>query len=156
MKTKISLAILLWLNATAQANETEWLNAINQIRAEGRKCGKINYPPAQPLSSNRLLQQVAQNHANEMAKDNFFSHNGQNGSTPFSRIKKTGYTYLMASENIAAGDENFEKTLMRWLTSEGHCANIMDDNATETGIAYAYSSDSRYQHYWVQVFALPR
>jgi uncharacterized protein YkwD len=39
-----------------------------------------------------------------------------------------------------------------WMTSTGHCTNIMNDGSNEIGVGYAYTAGSSYGHYWTQTF----
>jgi uncharacterized protein YkwD len=109
-----------------------------------------------PLRLSSQLKSAAQNHATDMARNNYFSHTGRNGSRMVDRIKATGYTYGYVGENIAAGRPSPVATIAQWMNSSGHRANILNPNFSEIGFGYANTSDSRYQHYWVQVFGSPR
>ena len=46
---------------------------------------------------------AAQQHAEAMASNNFFSHHSLNGATPWDRVRRNGYVARRAAENIAAG-----------------------------------------------------
>jgi uncharacterized protein YkwD len=47
-------------------------------------------------------------------------------------------------------------TVGGWLTSPGHCANIMNRDFTEMGAAYAINPGrERGRVYWTQVFGRP-
>jgi len=46
------------------------------------------------------------------------------------------------------GQQNEEEVMKSWLKSPGHCANIMNPNVTEVGVA-------RSGNYWTQLFATP-
>ena len=78
------------------------------------------------------------------------------GKSPFDRMKAAGYSFSYAGENIAAGNSTVAATMTQWLTSAGHCANIMNKNFTEIGFGYDNSATSSYKHYWVQNFGKPR
>ena len=45
-----------------------------------------------------------------------------------------------------------------WMTSPGHCRNILNPAFTELGVGYAQrdGDPSRYFDYWTQVFARPQ
>ncbi|MEE3716355.1 CAP domain-containing protein [Tumidithrix elongata RA019] len=134
-------------NTSQNAYEAELLRLTN---LERQKVGLA------PLKLSSQLRKAAQNHAIDMAKNNYFSHTGRNGSSMTSRIKATGYTYSFIGENIAAGGQNPTDTLQQWMNSAGHRANILNPRFTEIGFGYASAPDSRYRYYWVQVFATPR
>lgn len=107
-----------------------------------------------PLTISPQLTSAAAAHSQDMAKNNFFSHTGSDGSTPWDRIRRTGYTYSTAAENIAAGYRTAEQVVQGWYNSEGHRRNMLNCNLREIGVAYA--DGGSYGRYWTQVFATPR
>jgi uncharacterized protein YkwD len=130
------------------------LSAINSARA---KAG------CKPLRLDPRLMAAAKSHARAMAEQNFFGHAGKDGSRMTTRIKRQGYDYRTAAENIAAGQKSAGAVVKSWLQSAGHRRNILNCRMVETGIAVVYQPDdkplrgSRYplRYYWVQVFAAP-
>ena len=130
------------------------LSAVNAARA---KAG------CQPLRLNGQLMAAAKSHARAMADQNFFGHGGKDGSRVSSRIKRQGYSYRTAAENIAAGQKSAGQVVKSWLGSSGHRRNMLDCRMRDTGIAVVYQSDDRpiqgnsapLRYYWVQVFAAP-
>lgn len=81
------------------------------------------------------------------------SHSGTDGSSPFDRIKRTGFTYRTAGENIACGYQTPEAVMNGWMNSSGHRANILKSGYTHIGIVAAPDAFGRM--YWVQVFGTP-
>ncbi|CAN1212090.1 SCP domain-containing protein [Tumidithrix helvetica PCC 7403] len=134
-------------NTGQNAYETELLRLTN---LERQKVGLA------PLKLSSQLRKAAKKHALDMAINNYFSHTGLNGSSMVSRVKATGYTYSAVGENIAAGRPTPSATIQQWMNSSGHRANILNPKFNEIGFGYANVPDSRYQHYWVQVFGSPR
>lgn len=133
----------------------DMLVAVNKARSVARTCGTTSYPAVPALKANSKLDTSSQGHAASMAAKNFFSHTGLDGSQPWDRMKRAGYNYSAAGENIAAGNSTVDATMTQWLNSPGHCANIMSRNFTEIGIGYDYGASSTYKHYWVQNFGKP-
>lgn len=107
-----------------------------------------------PLTVSQRLTSAAAAHSQDMATNNFFSHTGSDGSTPWDRIRRTGYTFSTAAENIAAGYRTAEQVVQGWYNSEGHRRNMLNCNLREIGVAYA--DGGSYGRYWTQVFATPR
>jgi len=115
------------------------------------------------LRMNAKLTAAAKSHARAMAEQNFFGHSGADGSRLSSRIKRQGYRYRAAAENIAAGQTSAGKVVQGWLKSSGHRRNILNCEMKETGIALVYQPDDKplrgnpapFRYYWVQVFAAP-
>ncbi|MDQ7029268.1 MAG: CAP domain-containing protein, partial [Ardenticatenia bacterium] len=56
-----------------------------------------------PLTLSAQLTEAAQRHTDDMAYNDFSSHTGSDGSSPWDRIRDTGYEFILAGENIAAG-----------------------------------------------------
>jgi uncharacterized protein YkwD len=101
---------------------------------------------------NDALRQAARCHSLDMAVNNYFSHTSQDGRTPWDRIDAAGYDASATGENIAAGYANADAVVAGWMTSTGHCNNIMNGGSNETGIGYAFQQGSTYGRYWTQTF----
>ncbi len=136
------------------AFEDEVLRLVNQKRAAGASCGGTYYGPAPALTYDERLRCSARKHSKDMGVNNFMSHTGSNGSTPWQRINNAGYIYASAAENVAAGYSSPTAVVSGWMTSAGHCTNIMNPNLKHLGTGYYYNgaSTSTYKHYWTQNF----
>ncbi|MEM8529931.1 MAG: CAP domain-containing protein [Chloroflexota bacterium] len=102
------------------------------------------------------LMAAAQGHSEDMAANNFMSHTGSNGSSPWDRMREAGYEYSRAAENVAAGYRTAESVVDGWMNSSGHRRNILNCGLTEIGVGYETNSDSDYGTYWTQKFGTPR
>jgi uncharacterized protein YkwD len=140
----------------AQQTAREVLQLVNQARAQPRRCGKQQLPATTPLQLNALLMAAAQTHADDMARKRFLDHTGSNGSTPATRVTRQGYRHQLVGENIAAGPGSAAEVVSGWLTSPGHCANIMNAGFKQMGVAFAVNPQDDYGVYWSQVFATQR
>lgn len=134
----------------------EMLEYVNDFRRTGGQCGAQSFPSAQPLRLQVQLNQAALAHAEDMARNNYFAHNSQDGRSPWDRIGATGYAGQAFGENIAAGRGDALSTFQQWRDSPGHCSNMLNSSFTELGVGYTNISMSMYRHYWVQNFARPR
>ena len=124
----------------ADTQETELIILLNQERkAKGRN----------PLKVSEVLTNVAENHARDMVAGNYFSHTGKDGSSVGNRIKRQGYKYCYAAENIALGQKTAKAVMVAWQNSSGHKKNNLSKKATEVGAGYAGGK------MWVLVFAKP-
>ena len=132
------------------------LDLVNQLRRSRRNCGNTAFNAAPPLRWNEMLAEAAQRHAEEMARFNFLSHSGRDGSTAAQRIERAGYRYRAIGENIAGGQLKPEEAVAGWLDSSGHCANLMSPAFSEMGVAYAVNRQSRMGVYWTQEFGTRR
>lgn len=132
--------------------EAQVLTLVNQKRAAGATCGGVAKPPVPALTLDTKLRCAARNHARDMATQNYFSHTSLDGRQFFQRITDAGYTWTSVGENIAAGQATAASVVAGWMTSTGHCNNIMNGTYKHLGVGYAYKVTATYDHYWVQDF----
>jgi len=133
----------------------EVLDLVNAARSKPRRCGKTSFDAAPPVTLSAVLTQAALIHAQDMAANAHFEHEGTDGSSPSQRIARVGYKWLTAAENIALGPTTAKQVMDGWLTSPGHCANIMAPRSTQMGLAYAVTRNGA-DIYWAQEFASPQ
>jgi uncharacterized protein YkwD len=106
-----------------------------------------------PVSYNPTLAAAAQDYADTMASQNFFSHTGADGSTMVGRAESAGYTtWSFLAENLAGGQTTPERVVAAWMDSPGHRANILAPDATEVGLGHTYNAGARFGHYWALEF----
>ena len=133
------------------------LELVNAARAEPRDCGKGHrFAAAGPLIASPKLAEAARLHSVDMAEHRTLGHPGSDGSEPAERITRVGYEWRGTGENVASGQQNADAVVAAWLTSPGHCANIMEPRFTEMGVAFALAPDQNPNIYWTQVLATPR
>ena len=126
---------------------------LNQIRTEGGRCGGNEFPPGEPLTRSKALDEAARAHAKDMASNSFLAHTGSDGSNPGERAARSGYDWQVVAENVASGQTSADDIAATWLESAGHCENLRDAKYTETGIAYALNPGDGRDIYWVQLYA---
>lgn len=129
--------------------KTDMLAYVNALRTKGCKCNGVQMPIVPALKWNTLLEAAALRHAKDMSATNTFSHTGSDGSTMSGRITATGYKWMALAENIASGYPNLLGVINGWVSSAGHCKNMMSANFTELGAAKVGT-------YWVQDFGKPQ
>jgi uncharacterized protein YkwD len=140
---------------TLNAFNQDILNQVNAVRATARICGDKNYPVAPALAWNAKLEAAARAHNQDMLDHDFFDHPGSNGSSPGDRMKIQGYKFSTWGENIAWGQSTSQIVMNAWLKSAGHCANIMNTNFTEIGVAALYPTLSPNSPLWTMDLARP-
>ncbi len=91
-------------------------------------------------------------HARDMAERHKMAHKGGDGSSPFDRMKRQGYRFRTAAENIAYGFEAVESVMTGWIKSPGHRRNILG-NFSEIGVGHAIARDGL--SYWCVTFGTP-
>lgn len=95
---------------------------------------------------------VARAHSQDMATDDYFSHNSPEGIDPFERAASAGITYTRYAENIAwtsgrsgRTDQQIAQEIVQgWMNSEGHRNNILNASFEEHGLGVAESSNGIY------------
>lgn len=138
--------------------EIELLAAVNAYRAAGASCGSEgNFPAAAPLAWNDLLTQAARIHSDDMVSEDFFSHTGSNGSSAGQRAAAAGYVWRSLGENIAAGQPSVATVMGSWMSSPGHCANIMRASHQDIGVScVSGGAGNSYRSYWTMSLGLAR
>lgn len=106
---------------------------------------------------NAQLGQAAQRHANDMACNSLFFHNGSDGSTPQTRVTATGYAASSVTENVYGSYPPLtpEQAVTWWKldqTDINHNKNLISTKYTEIGVGYAFFNNFGY---YVVVFATP-
>ena len=124
-------------NASTLAYATEMsrsglLNSTNSQRANNG---------ASPLKLNDKLNAAAQSKANDMVARDYWSHNTPDGKEPWIFIDAQGYKYTKAGENLAYGFSTSNATVIGWMNSPSHKANMLDTSFSEVGFGFTNSSN---------------
>lgn len=108
-----------------------------------------------PLGFSPELNAAALAHTRRQAADGDIYHTDPlDGSDPGDRISRVGYTFSTWGENVAAGYRSPESVMAGWMTSPGHCRNILNPAFTELGVGHV-TGGKTYGQFWTQVFARP-
>lgn len=151
--------LMLWCvaawpaDALTKGGSDEWLQRemvqrVNAVRARGCRCGETALAPAPALTWDERLEQAARRHARDLAQHRLVQHTGTDGSTTSERIRESGFSFRLIGENIAYGHRSPEEVITHWLSSPGHCRNIMNPAYHQMGGAFESG-------FWVQTLALP-
>ena len=117
--------------------ESEMLELCNQQRrANGKPDLKLN----KTLCANAAVR------AEEISRDDWFSHQRPDGTMCFTAVT---VDYMTCGENIAYGTRTASATVAAWMDSPGHRANILSDEFTQAGFG-CYELDG--VRYWTQFF----
>jgi uncharacterized protein YkwD len=143
--TKDSTPVAFNNSVQSTVNKTVLLQLVNDARKKGCNCGNTYYAPAPALIWNDQLEKAAYNHSNDMFRNSYFSHTGSDGSGSGERINDAGYNWIYYAENIAQGYPTEKEVVAGWLSSPGHCSNIMSKDYKEMGV-------SKVGDYWTQDF----
>lgn len=114
------------------------------------------------VEPNAKLSRAARDFAEYMAKSDRLAHDAD-GSQPADRAKRHGYDYCMVAENIgyqyrSDGFKSLNQLaagfVTGWENSPEHRKNMLDREATETGVGLARSAKTG-RYYAVQLFGRP-
>lgn len=120
------------------------LSQINSLRTNGCQCGGTTYPPVPPLRWSSKLASAARSNASSMSSSKRLGHGDIGGN-----IKRTGYSFSDAAQNISDHSSRFHEVIGNWRRSKTNCKDIMKRSFTEIGIAQVNG-------YWTQILATPR
>lgn len=115
-------------------NITTILNLINNARVKNN---------LSKLTLNTALTNVAQIKADDMVKNNYFSHTSPNYGSPFTMMQSLGISYKSAGENIA-GNSNITNAVNSWLNSSTHKKNLLSKSFNNLGIGISKSNTYGY------------
>jgi len=82
-----------------------------------------------------LLNKAAEEKAQDMFKNKYFSHYSPAGTSPWYWIDKSGYDYYYAGENLAMNFLDTEEVIKGWLNSPSHRENLLNKDYKDMGIA---------------------
>ncbi len=102
------------------------------------------------LQMDMQLNDVAQAKSVDMADNDYFSHNSPTYGSPFDMLKQFNIQYTVAAENIAAGQQTAQEVVEKWMNSEGHRKNILNESVTHIGVGMENSGSMN--PYWTQIF----
>lgn len=126
-------------------NKATLLQLVNDVRRSGCTCGSTVMPAVGAVIWNDQLAKAAYDHSVDMNTQDYFSHTGLDGRDPGQRITTAGYHWSSWGENIAQGYSTEQLVMNAWLSSEGHCKNIMNGGFNDMGVG-------RDGNYWTQDF----
>jgi uncharacterized protein YkwD len=106
-----------------------------------------------PLYASPLLNRSAQDWTSAMVSTDQFTH----GANFAGRISAAGYIWRSAGENIATGYATPRAVVRAWMSSPGHCQNILNPNYRNVGTGISPHSVKGWATglgTWTQDFAL--
>lgn len=160
----------------------ELLTLLNEVRTQGTvrgqnvipgSCAESTFQPGRlaPLRFNPRAAHTAQKHAQYLFEVGYEAHAERNtqhptftGATLKDRWHATLNTFgpqpwTLIGENVAGGQESAAQVTRDWMSSPGHCRNIMEPTFTSAGLSGLTGGVSdrsatppRYPTIWVQVF----
>lgn len=133
--------------ATSNKAIDPWMKEmLDRINEERKKAGV-----SLQLCLNEKLIKTAKKHNDDMAKNDFTSHTGSDGSSIADRITRQNYKFGFYGENVAKGQESVTNVMNAFMNSPVHKDNILYDRFKHVGIAWHTGKNQ-----WTQVFAAAR
>ncbi|WP_256759368.1 CAP domain-containing protein [Cohnella sp. WQ 127256] len=133
--------VTLPANESMTGYEQQVLTLTNQER---QKEGLAPYS-----GDNSSLNRCARAKSEDMATNNYFSHDSPTYGDPFAMMRSFGVQYQSAGENIAKGQPTPEEVVKAWMNSPGHRKNIMSGDFTHMGVGYVLKNGAAH---WTQEF----
>ncbi len=97
------------------------------------------------------LTAAAKMHSRDLAKTDRISHYGSDGSSPWDRVKRAGYTAKIAAENVGTGQASLQEVFKGWEQSPGHNRNLLLPGAKDMGIALIADPKTEFKTFWTLV-----
>lgn len=105
-----------------------------------------------PLKYVYELSVAAQNHTADMAAYQYTGHSGSDGSFPAERLLWHGYQGAYAGEATAWGFEHAYQAVEFWVNSPAHRRIILNQWATDVGVAFTTDYSSPNVWYWTSEY----
>lgn len=96
-----------------------------------------------PLEWHEEVSMTARAHSADMAENDYFSHQNQEGQSPFERMTEDDIPFRTAGENLAAGQSSSIFAHQGLMNSEGHRENILHTDFEELGIGVAFNDSDQ-------------
>lgn len=113
----------------------------------------------QPLTENAALTTAAQDHAADMACNDYWKDFGSDGSTLADWLGNVAYTATFSAVEVHAQPPEYggdgQAAVKAWVADGDALLNLLNADATELGIGYAYSAESSYGGYFTLILAAP-
>jgi uncharacterized protein YkwD len=118
--------------------QNRMLDSVNAVRARSG---------AAPLTLNPQLTAAAQVQARDISRQNRAWPFGSDGSSPYDRIRRQGYSGELVGEIYSQSYETELETLTAWIEDPVWEAQIVSPDATEMG--FAWQQDRSGLIWWV-------
>ena len=126
---------------SVSAQEQKMVNLLNQDR---------KYNGRTALTLDPELCRIARIKSADMRDNNYFAHESPTYGRVGEMLKRFGYSYSAAGENIAH-HANVDKAQAAFMSSQGHRANILSTTWTKVGVGIV--QDAQGYIYATQIFA---
>lgn len=143
------------VDGRADRFESAVFRLVNDLRAQGTRCGSSWMAPVPPVARHARLDAAASDYAGRLAREDFFSHVDPQGRDAGDRAEAAGYRWSRIGENLAAGQDTPGSVVQAWRASPDHC-RVMMGSWVHLGVGFVHDDHSTYGEHWVQLFGVPR
>jgi uncharacterized protein YkwD len=130
----VAIAVLLVGAVRAYALSPEEVKVILKVNEERGRKG------FNPLWHNAQLSAAARRHSEDMATNDFWSHTGSDGSSPWDRVNEAGYTGSWRGEYLGkdytTAESWIEGIMALGETTPSYLQILMDPLADRIGVGY--------------------
>jgi uncharacterized protein YkwD len=125
--------------AGSAAAEDDLYDALEDLRRSGATCGDEELPGVGPLELVPELRCAARLHAGDLVRHPELpvDHPGSDGSSALGRINAAGYGGVPRQELLASDFTSAQALVEAWVSDEGHCRAVLDDEIDHVGVAQA-------------------
>lgn len=95
------------------------------------------------VGADKRLRRAGDEHSRDMARHNYFSHTGRDGSDHGERMRREGYRWERAGEVLYWGTGALtrpKRVVRAWMESSGHRAVILTPEFRDVGIGLVAAS----------------
>ncbi|NKB59452.1 MAG: hypothetical protein GKS00_24275 [Alphaproteobacteria bacterium] len=132
--------------ATGTERSQEALALINGYRAQHG---------LEPLRMEARLSMLARDQAKVMLTRRYVDPRSPEGVTLEKRLRRAGYAYRQAFQQIATGYPNGKSVVDSWLQRRDSRQVLLNRSLSEAGIGYAHREGVALDHFWVITLAEP-
>jgi uncharacterized protein YkwD len=135
--------ILPNVSSDLSVSEVQMWRMINRDRTD-LSAIEETHGSAHALAWDDRLAAVARQHSEEMARNGYFSHQGMDGSLPYTRVSRAGIQWRATGENIAKFPD--VQSAQAGFMDEpkfqhNHRGNILNPAYTHVGVGVARGAD---------------
>lgn len=131
--------------------QNQLLDIINRYRLSGYQCGFNPLLPAEPLTLNDTLNEVALYHAMDMAIAGYVGDESPSGESTYIRLASAGFEARSSASVIAVDQDNTQTCFEYWLASPDACDALLSDRFLQVGIARYQTQQAEHDSYWVVI-----
>ncbi len=127
---------------------------LNQLRQSQRSCAGLVQANA-TLVWDAGLADASVTHTRDMARFNFDSFTGSDGSSSADRVERAGVVATQLAESIGRGPQTSAEMINTWLDIPTDCRQLLNPQFTRVGMACSVGQQSQNGPFWSLLLATP-